>query len=208
MLRELLIFAGGAGVGALVAWKLVDKKYSKRYDEDMADMRARLDELSRESVARQEAFAKFSASKPDISEFSSPVEKSSIDIPTEEKQKPSVNYADILKKVEEKTWAPLNGIQISSEECAAFNGHSKKTLTYYADGALADEWDELADIQETIGDKIVAFNGELVHPWDILGEATYSEIYISRSGVDYELIRDTRKYSDVTGLPFEGADVK
>lgn len=209
MIREILIFAGGAGVGALVAWKLVDRKYSKRYDEDMADMRARLDELSRESVARQEAFAKFSANKPDISELSSsPVEKSSIVVPMEEQLKPSFNYADILKRVEDKTLSAPNGVQISSEECASFNGHNKKTMTYYADGALADEWDELADIQSTIGDKIVAFDGTLVNPLDILGESTYDEIYISRGGVDYELIRDTRKYSDVTGLPFEGADVK
>lgn len=214
MLKELLIFAGGAGVGALVAWRVIDSKYDKRYETDMQSMRDELDKLHSESIERSKALASEATKKPDISNYSGMVEKSSIVVPETIDMSGLDKYHNILKKVEDFKIEPSEpivqlGQRINAEENSRFNGNNKKTLTYYEDGALADEYDELMDVENTIGTKILDFDGTETSPFDILGHQQYDAIYIQRLGVDYELIRDTRTYTDVTGIYYEGGgDVK
>ena len=53
---------------------------------------------------------------------------------------------------------------ISPEEFGDFDEYTKLSLTYYSDGVLADENDEIVDdIDETVGADFPA-----IHLWDIL----------------------------------------
>ena len=81
---------------------------------------------------------------------------------------------------------------ISPEEFGDFDEYTKLSLTYYSDGVLADENDEIVDdIDETVGADFA----------DHFGEYEDDSVFVrnDRLKCDYEILRDNRSYSDVTG---------
>lgn len=84
---------------------------------------------------------------------------------------------------------------ISPEEFGEMNDYEKISLTYYANGILADENDEVIDdIEETVGDALEHF-----------GEYEDDSVFVrnEENMCDYEILFDQRNFSEITGVtPF------
>ena len=81
---------------------------------------------------------------------------------------------------------------IPPEEFDDSDEYAKLSLTYYSDGVLADENDEIVDdINETVGADFA----------NHFGEYEDDSVFVrnNRLKCDYEILRDNRSYSDVTG---------
>ena len=89
---------------------------------------------------------------------------------------------------------------ISPEEFGEMNDYEKTSLTYYANGVLTDESDEIIyNIEETVGDALEHF-----------GEYEDDSVFVrnEENMCDYEILLDQRNFSELTGAePFhmEGA---
>ena len=69
-------------------------------------------------------------------------------------------------------------------------GYETISLTYYADGVLTDEQDfPIEDVEDTVGND--ALNS--------FGEYEDDSVYVrdDDKGIDYEILLDVRKYSDL-----------
>ena len=78
---------------------------------------------------------------------------------------------------------------ISPEEFGEMYDYEKISLTYFADGVLADDADEaIEDVDEIVG------SDALNH----FGEYEDDSVYVrdDRKMVDYEILLDTRNYED------------
>lgn len=82
---------------------------------------------------------------------------------------------------------------ISPDEFGEFEDYTRISLTYYADQILADSDDEMVDdIDATVGiDSLTHF-----------GEYEDDSVFVRNDALkcDYEILLDTRKYSDVIAL--------
>ena len=80
---------------------------------------------------------------------------------------------------------------ISPEEFGEMNDYEKISLTYYANGVLTDESDEIIyDIEETVGDALEHF-----------GEYEDDSVFVrnEENMCDYEILLDQRNFSELTG---------
>ena len=176
------IFTIGVAIGAGVTYGLLKGKYEQIANEEIADMK--------------EYYANKYDQLPDKENFSEediPVEAENIKI--EEKpnirdyasiiNKESYNRADVLEKDgEQKPYV------ITPDEFGEIEEYDKISLTYYADGFLTDDMDEIvADIEGTVG-------------WDAIdhiGEYEDDAVHIRNDEreCDYEILADMRNYKDI-----------
>ena len=81
---------------------------------------------------------------------------------------------------------------ISPEEFDTKDGYKTVSLSYYADGVLADDYDEVVeDVEKMVGKE------SLNH----FGEYEDDSVFVrnDRMRTDFEILRDLRNYSDVVG---------
>lgn len=67
--------------------------------------------------------------------------------------------------------------------------HDLYSLTYYADGVLANDWYDELDIEETIGEEALEHFGD--HVEDVV------HVRNEREKADYEVVRDCRNFADI-----------
>lgn len=122
-----------------------------------------------------------------------PKEKNSSEKPTEKERQQYSRYASTLGYTEEAKPAMVQTPHvIPPEEFGQADGYEEISLTYYADGTVADD-DERAmsadEIEETIG------RDSLSH----FGEYEDDSVFVrnDRLKVDYEILMDNRSYADV-----------
>lgn len=176
--KTYILALGAACAGAAIAWDI-----SKRYYEGiLTEMR----EHYRKRLAEKD---KVSDSKPE------PEKK------PEPKPEPKVNpdmrkYEDIVKRSYHGVYAtePQNLPEekiyvVSPEEWGDNPDYEKISLTYYADGVLADENDKPEKVKDTIGEESLKHFGDY--------EADIVTVQNDILGVYYEVCRDHRKYTDV-----------
>lgn len=89
----------------------------------------------------------------------------------------------------------MDYIRVISPDEYGENGDEYDLLsyTYYADGVLADEMDEpIDDIESIVGNEAL----------DTFGDHDTNSVFVrnDRNRCDYEILRDTRKYSEVRKL--------
>lgn len=189
-LKGLLIFAAGAVVGAVAGAYAVKDKAMKDAEEEIAEVREYY--KRKEEPARSEAKAE---SKPE----NSPEEKiEKTNQEAEEKEYKEIvknngytnysNYADdtVIEKID--TPDPY---VIEPEEFGEEVGYDTITLTYFMDGVLIDDVDEVIDNP----DEVVGHENLL-----IFDEFDARTVYLRDDilKIDYEIIRDDCKYTDVS----------
>lgn len=176
--KGLCIFAAGALVGATVAAKAVRERYHQEAEEEIAEMR----EYYREKMEKTE--------EPE-------------QVTEEEKEETENEYKEIVKekgytnytqyndtKPEEKIddvedeWEPCI---IDVEEFGEDPSYDTATLTYFKDGVLADEVDEVMD-PKIVGEENLK----------IFDEFGARAIYVRNEEhmIDFEIIRDEYPYSE------------
>lgn len=190
------MFMAGLTIGSAATWLCLKKRYEQIAQEEIDSVKAVFAEKKPETVIRKEENldkdnkikANQAKLKPDL-----------INYATKLAEEGYTNYAATNNKnvKEEKVNMVEKPYVISPEEFGDFDEYTKLSLTYYSDGVLADENDEIVDdIDETVGADFA----------DHFGEYEDDSVFVrnDRLKCDYEILRDNRSYSDVTGPRSDG----
>lgn len=159
-------FIAGAAAGSLAVWQYAKKKYERIAQEEI------------DSVKR--SFAKRMAS------CEKQVESISEDAEMHEYHKAVENLGYVKKEVDIMDMPYV----ITPEEFGQNENYETISLTYYADGILADDGDEMVEDVENL----VGFDS-LNH----FGEYEDDSVFVrnDRLKCDYEILLDHRKYTEI-----------
>lgn len=169
-LSNVAMFAAGAFIGSVVTWKLIRAKYERITQEEIKDVKERFSNRLKE-LSDEKIYEKLSNRY---------IKKD------EGEPKP------VVEEVEEE---PVKDIRVISPDEYGENGDEYDLLsyTYYADGVLADEMDDpIEDIEDVIGSEAL----------NTFGEYEPNAVFVrnDRTRCDYEILRDTSRYSEVKKL--------
>lgn len=183
-------FVIGAGIGSIVTWKFVKKKYEQIADDEIAEMREYYKGGSEYSESKDQ-------DEP-VENEKMPVSKADLEQTTTDEEK--IQYSDIVKKqgyADNETTEKGGDSQLKKdkpyvippEDFGEVEEYDTESLTYYEDGVLADNNDEIIDnVDELIGEE------SLTH----FGEYEDDSVFVRNDALkcDYEILRDLRRYSD------------
>lgn len=184
-MKNVLIFLGGAAIGSVVTWKLIEKKYKDLADEEIASV-----------VETFKNRKKTKKTKEEIKEVVTAVLEKQ---PTDEvvaneiiidRQYSIEDAGDYEVNIEQhKSTVPY---VIMPEEFGEYTEYGTKHLTYYADGVLADEIDNpvtSADMETMIGPDAL----------DHFGEYEDDSVYIRDeiNEIDYEILKSEKLFSEI-----------
>ena len=199
-LNKVIIFAMGAVIGSLAAWKLTKTKYEKIMIEEEQSLREYYnkkvkviedtatdlhDSYQRREDALRKQLEEETEKEPEIVQDMDELHDKELD-----------RYAEILKdhkySLEEPCFEGTNDkpYVVSPDEFGDADDYDIITLNYYADGVVADDWnDPIEDIGATIGEDFASHYGE------------YEEdvVYVrnDRLKVEYEILRSNLRYEDM-----------
>lgn len=180
----IVSFGLGAAVGTGATYIYIKKKYAQTVNDEIEAIRAKYakpnseEEVEAEPVvenSKGEELAKKNLNKPDISEYAKQLRDNGY----------RVNYSD--SEPEERKFVSY----IEPDEFGADGEYDSVSLTYYADGVLADDMDEIVDdFIDIVGNFTTHF-----------GEYEDDVVYVRNDDREtyYEIVRDLRKYKDLIG---------
>ena len=187
LLTSALIFAVGAIIGSTVTWKLIKTKYEQIAQEEIDSVKETFSRLHEESADKDEkakmaerakGFIDSKNEKQDIKEFAAKL-----------KECEYVKYSDSEADKERKTITVNKPYVISPEEFGEAD-YNIVSLNYYADGVLANDFDEVVDdVENTVGENFE----------EHFGDYEEDSVFVRNDelGLDYEILRDMRNFSDV-----------
>lgn len=162
-LKTVIIFFAGVGVGSLATYFGLKQRVEQMANKELNETRAALAGLRKEQ---------------DVAKYHNIVNESAY-----------ANSEDFNLKKESEPFSE-NPYVISPEEFGELENYETVTLTYYADGVVADDCDyRVEDADDIIG------IGSLEH----FGEYEDDSVFVrnDRLKCDYEILRDPRLYSDI-----------
>lgn len=181
-LSNLFIFTAGAAIGSAVTWKLVKDKYARIAQEEIEAVREvymHRDEHDEEPpVEKEEVLVAETKPTPEF---------------TEQERIDYANIANTYTNNNEKgVPTPVKRPYVISPDEFDENGYQTVSLTYYADGVVEDDFYDVWDddqIEEKIG------RDSLNH----FGEYEEDSVFVRNDDeeTDYEILRDSRNYSEV-----------
>ncbi len=178
-------FIIGAASGATVAWYLLKDKYETLAQEEIDSVKEvfarREQEMKDETVKRNvaEGIKDSDRTKPDLKEYAEQLKKNGY-----------TRYSDLSADdggVSDKQTKPY---VIPPEQFGDNEEHEQISLTYYADGVLADENDEvIEDVEDAVG----------IDSLNHFGEYEDDSVFVRNDArkCDYEILLDQRTYSEV-----------
>lgn len=188
---SLLAFMLGMAIGSAITWQMIKDRYERRIEEDRKSLEemyeAKLNEASEKIQPAEmspdlKEIAEHARVKPDIGEYAKLIQSAGY-----------TNYSDGGRVVDAKESKREDVVDIpyviSPDEFGEMDGYGKISLTYFADGVLADEDNEpVDDIAEIVGDGLEHF-----------GEYEEDSVFVRNDAkkCDYEILRDLRAFSDV-----------
>ena len=178
-----LMFATGAVVGSIVTWKFVKTKYERIANEEIESIKKVYSKKETATKVKQlqQEDTEAVTNMPSIYETKKYLEtiKENGYYKEENKEEgdPDMNDSPYV---------------ISPEEFGNRDDHTCVSLSYYADGVLADDWDTVVlDPIEEVGPNIASHFGEY--------EEDTVFIRNEKLKVDYEICRDLRTFAEVIG---------
>lgn len=200
--KYILAFGLGAAVGAEASGYFFKTKYEQLAQEEIDSVKEVFSKKNRSNEEQEEVEA-------EESDEEDPKKKASI-----AREKPDImEYASKLVDCEYTNYSniemPLNDVKsnddvverpyvITPKEFSDNYDYETITLTYYSDKVLTDDLDEpIEDIENVVGVE------SLTH----FGEYEDDSVYVrnDRLRVDYEILLDERKYTDVLKKkPYKG----
>lgn len=169
----LFAFSLGAAVGTAVSWKILKTKYEQIAREEIASVKE-VFSTKEPSVKKEHV----TVEKPDIFEYAAKIAE--------------VGYKKDSIKEEQGDEPASKPYVITPEEFGEVAEYETNSLTYYSDGILADDADEVVDdVEHLIG------KDSLNH----FGEYEDDSVFVRNDDLqcDYEILLDMRKYSEVKG---------
>lgn len=185
-LSKVLYFTAGAAIGSVVTWKLLKRKYEqwaqKEIDSVMDYCSAKQNEPAPEETDEQLAI------QFDETSSEEPIEPTEGEKIQYEKYAQAYGNLAINEQKSDDDWPRV----ISPDEFGENPEYETVELTLYADGVLADDWDNVIDedeIDEMIG------KDSLNH----FGEYEEDSVFVRNDGLktDYQILQDLRNFSDV-----------
>lgn len=177
-IKDILVFVAGAAIGSFVTWEVTKRYYSKIADEEIESVKARYSKRSEaKDISDRPIFTKVEHDEyADLSRVYNHKEEG--DAPAMEDDEPYVISPDEFG------------------ECT----YETITLTYYADGVLADEVDDIVDdVDGTIG------RNSLLHFGEYEDECVH--VRNDMTETDYEVFLDTRSYwGDIKNVDCQAND--
>lgn len=189
--KNFIIFAAGAAIGSVITWNFVKAKYEQIANEEITSVKdtyaKKLEEIRDREIEEElgeDDEDDFYEEDTDEEEFS---------------EGDMENYYDAVLEYEHNDYdnSAQNELEvdkpyvISPEEFGEFDNYEQISLTYYDDGYLADDMDDLVeDVEDIIG-------------WELLnhiGEYEEDAIHIRNDSLktDYEILRVMDRYSDIS----------
>lgn len=178
-------FIIGAASGATVAWYLLKDKYETFAQEEIDSVKEvfarREQEMKDETVKRNvaEGIKDSDRTKPDLKEYAEQLKKNGY-----------TRYSDLSADDEGVSDKQTKPYVIPPEQFGDDENYDQISLTYYADGVLADENDEVIDdVEETVG----------IESLNHFGEYEDDSVFVRNDTrkCDYEILLDQRTYSEV-----------
>lgn len=190
-MNNKLVFLFGAAIGGAIGFAVSTKYYKKKYSEQ-ADK-----EISEMKLYYQKKCSEINFRKPDISQIK---ESKAADEHYVANERDLQTANDIIgsehyekhQEMEEDDMAETRPFLITADIFHQTDGYEKCVLVYYANNILADENDEIVDINDTVTyDQI-----------NDLPDYDGAVIYVRNGqiGIDYEINRDERTYEEATGI--------
>lgn len=191
-LSKVVIFTAGAIIGSVVTWKCVKSKYEQIAQEEIDSVKeafARRREAeadAQEESKEAESFkTSFTNVKPDLKEYASKLM--------------DMRYADEVAADEEDDDMYVTRI-IEPEEYGELTdmGYDTDILSYFADGVVADDFDNVIDGVDLLGPEFI----------EIFENTDEDVVFVRNEDLkcDYEITRDLRKFSDVVGSDPQDAE--
>ena len=173
----VLGLAVGAATGTVASWRLLKRHYKRIAEEEIESVKKWYQDMYDETE-----HTGYTENKPEVEET------------PEEKAQLVTEYHEIVKKYDKAgmaTVASTHPYTISPEEFGEKDGYETITLSYYADGVLADyASDELVEeVDALVGtDSLNTF-----------GEYEQDAVYVRNDAnkTDYEIIRDSSRYTEI-----------
>lgn len=182
--KHTLIFVAGAAVGSVATWQFVKTKYEKLVQEEIASIKAALSGPKMTitpSEPKPEKSPDEIIQKTDLMSYASELQKNGY-----------TNYSNPGSEEKEEEAPAERPYIISPEDFGEYADYEKISLTHYADGVLADEDNEIVDnVDDIVGSDYACHFGEY--------EDDSVHVRNDAKKCDYEILRDLRKYLDVTG---------
>lgn len=186
-LFNVISFVAGATIGSMVTWKLVKSKYEQLAQEEIDSVK---ETYAKRNGVVENVELHIDTDKPDISEYTAKLrELGYLDNGETESDEVVDEQEDEEYEEEEEEDVSDEPYVISPDEFDEV-GYETESLTYYADGILTDEFDEvIEDVDDVVGlDSLNHF-----------GEYEDDSVFVRNDSRerDYEILKDFRKYSDV-----------
>lgn len=171
---SLIMFTMGALAGSFGSMRYFKKKYEQLAQEEIESVKESFRKKHESIVTTTPAVVK-------VSEPETPAKST-------EDQTMYTSTLHRLGYVEEQPKVDVHTI-IAPEELGDIDGYKVFSLTYFADGILADDAGTIFDIELSIGSE------SLKH----FGEYEDDAIHVRNTSLenDYEVLLDVRKYSEV-----------
>lgn len=166
-------FVAGAIIGSVVTWKVVKTKYERIAQEEI------------ESVKEVFTVPKCEESEEPSEE---PDPKSKLQEYADKLNE--LDYGEVGEIKEEGDEEPMGPYVISPDEFGERMGYETVSLTYYEDGILTDQADEIIrDIEHVVG----------LDSLDHFGEYEDDSVFVRNEDlkIDFEILKDIRNFKDV-----------
>ena len=192
-LSNVFIFAAGASIGSAVTWKILKTKYEQLAKEEIESVKevfSRRNEVDRDvEIDDDSEYIVYEESDAVSDELKKAVDEIA-------HSEGYTNYSDLIKNKKTSEVKPVSNKKkpyvISPDEFDELDGYEVISLTYFADGVLTDDHNEpVEDVEGTVGrDSLNTF-----------GDYEPDSVFVRNEElrVDYEILADVRKYSDVVG---------
>lgn len=183
-MNRVFIFLLGAAAGSLVTWKLIDEKYKRLADEEIA-------EVVEYYKNKEEKTYECGLTDKEIDEV---VIKTKEQLEEEKKVKEEYknNVVDLGYTVElEPAQDYILPYTIAPEELGEVYGYPTKTWTYYADGVLTNETGEIVvDPDIMIADALEHF-----------GDYEDDSVCVRNDNLecDIQILKDERTFKEING---------
>lgn len=191
VLNKIIIFITGAALGSVVTWKVLQKRYNERINEEMTEFKkAQRDESmeklelmhadlveKKEEVEAHEATLKIDENGPALTK------------PIENWETTSKHYRGILEDEGYSDDGPAPYVIPPEEFGNDADEYDLISLNYYEDGVLADDWDDvIEDVDRVVG------KDSLTH----FGEYEDDSVYVrnDRLKCEYEILLRVGKFED------------
>lgn len=186
-----VMFVVGAAAGSAATWLYAKKYYERIAQEEIDSVKAVFSERKPDTVVKNNNVQEENQHKADIAKLKPDL----VNYAAKLQEEGYTNYTKHSEKIIEEKDVPMPNKPyiISPEEFGESGNYTQISLTYYSDGVLADDEDEIIeDIDDTVGEDFA----------DHFGDYEDDSVFVrnDRLRCDYEILKDNRSYHDVAGI--------